>query len=143
MVSPEEFPKDKNQEPIEEQIESYDTKIVEYNLKMLNEDMLEFLGKESSGAGEIIIDGKLYPCSVATGYADSKTGKIIVFKNFGNMDNKIIGNKIEFQLRIADLGKYDKIIDFFDKEEISKEGLVNIKKAIEEYNSNMDKKQKE
>ncbi len=85
-------------------VESRDREIVTHNIEMLNKDMLDLLGGESIGgnAGDVEIDGKFYSCAGANGYADKKTGKIIVFGNIQDIkDKNIIENNLDFTLRVA------------------------------------------
>ncbi len=131
---PEQFPQEK-QEPIDE-------KIVEHNLRMLKKDMHQVLNSESIGgnAGSIEVEGKRYPCVATNGYVDSKTGEIVAFGNFQNIDKETVKNSAEITLRISFFD--GKIVDFFGKEKISQEGLQNIEKAIEQYNIDWQSKSK-
>ncbi len=143
MNNPEQSTKNEEQNPSEENKESYDRGVVEHNLKMLKEDMWELLKEESMGgnAGSIEVNGKRYPCAAANGYANSKTGEIIIFGNIQDIDQKIVKSNSHITLRIEMFES--KIIDFFGKEKISEEGRVNIEKAIEEYNLNQNSSKSE
>ncbi len=113
--------------------------IIEHNLKMLNNEMLAFINKESFGgnAGSALMDGKRYPCAGANGYANLETGEIVIFGNIQNIPKDLIKKNVAFSFRVAmDLrnGEFMKIIGFFGSENFSSQGKNAIESAIKEWN---------
>lgn len=141
----------------EAEIESYDQKIIESNLKIFVEDMEKLLYEESWGgnAGVVKVDGKNRSCAAANGFIDSMTGEIVAFCNFpGDLkDPKIVKDKLQIALRVADCyGKVTdssvflanflktlKIVDYNCEEGLTKNGQINLEKSIEEYNASHKK----
>lgn len=115
--------------------------ILAHNLRMLNNDLMNFLSTESMGgnAGKVNIDGKDYPCSGARGYIDGKTSKIVCFGNFQDLDKEIVENNLEFILKVATIfepGVPAKavIVDSSPIGQLSATNLEAITNAISEFN---------
>ncbi len=127
------------QDKIEQKKTESDERITEKNFKMLQDEMGDLLFGESIGgnAGMATIEGKKYSCGAANGYANPRTGKIVMFGNIQDLDPALMKGNVEFTLRVA-FGKPGffkmKIVDFFHKSRFSERGLENINKAIKKYN---------
>ncbi len=124
-------------ENLKRDYEQNSKEIVQHNLKMLEKDILELLRRESMGgnAGAVEIDGKKYSCAAANGYANQETGKIAAFGNIQDIDEEVLKNNLKFTLRVAfGQNRFFKIVNFHRNERLGQEALINIEKAIEEYN---------
>ena len=139
-----EQPQASGQTPEQLAVERDDQGIVAANLRMLNEDMQQFLCGESIGgnAGSEIINGEEYPCAGGNGFAHQETGRIVAFSNNPNDPEAKKGN-VWFLLRVAaNLGPeakktFFKILKLYHnpgEESISERGIKNMQTAIEKFN---------
>ena len=71
--------------------ENMEVEVVKHNLKMMNTEMLALLNTESIGgnAGSVVLGGKVYLCAGANGNCDPKTGKILAFGNYQQLDRSV------------------------------------------------------
>lgn len=128
-------------------VEEADEWVIQHNINMLREDMMELLMGESIGgnAGTVEIDGKEYTCAGANGFANRKTGEILIFENFQNVPEKIRESAVPFLLKVAIVGKdlsqvnprndNPRVVSFLNKENFSDVGRKAIQQAIDKYNA--------
>jgi hypothetical protein len=83
--------------------EDADERILSHNLQQMHSTMMRLLNAESIGgnAGFVRIRGRTVACAAARGFADVRSGEIIIFGNYQDIPKKIRDAYAEFILRIA------------------------------------------
>lgn len=122
----------------QQNLESVREGIIQFNLEMMDAEMLELLTAESIGgnAGDAeTSEQHTYICATANGYVD-QNGKIIAFGNYQNIPEHVTSHQKGFSFNVAfnpDMTVH-KILEVEDKDGMTLDAMDVLKKCVDEFN---------
>jgi hypothetical protein len=94
---------DRDRSNLRDLTQGADERVLAHNLEQMDSAMMSLLNVESIGgnAGFVRIRGRTVPCAAARGFANLRSGEIIVFGNYQDIPKKIRNTCAEFIFRVA------------------------------------------